>query len=121
MKAQSVGGGWSGVVTGYPLVCIKESRRFYLARKFCNCSTQWVDKLRAEGPDGFLREEPSAARELARVLRVLQVLSPYIFCFFFWLFLTISPLGKRGLDIGCSLSASKEIFGCFFVVRGERG
>ncbi len=54
------------------------------------------------------------------LLRVLQVLSPYIFCFFFWLFLTISPLGNRGLDIGCSLSASKEIFGCFFVVRGER-
>jgi hypothetical protein len=116
---------------------MKESRRFYLARKFCNCSTQWVDKLRAEGPDGFLREEPSAARaegpdgfmreepsaarELARVLQDLQVLSPYIFCFFFWLFLTISPVGKRGLDIGCSLSASKEIFGCFFVVRGERG
>jgi hypothetical protein len=24
---------------------MKESRRFYLARKFCNCSTQWVDNI----------------------------------------------------------------------------
>jgi len=34
MKALSVGGGWSGVVTGYPLVIIKTEMSEYI------CSTE---------------------------------------------------------------------------------
>jgi len=30
MKAQSVGGGWSGVATGYPLVYTKENYESFL-------------------------------------------------------------------------------------------
>jgi hypothetical protein len=31
MKAQSVGGGWSGVATGYPLVLYNEAKHYILA------------------------------------------------------------------------------------------